>query len=286
MKTPYSHAQLRILNTILEEGNYTAAAKALNMTQPAVSQAMRKLEKSLNLELFQQRGRHLIPTDFCLQLGSITGQMQELESSLDALIQQGMDLDTGTLRLGLCNALPGMKLVRQFHSIFPNVVVEMQFGNFGQTVERVLERIVDVGILANAPDDNRFIRKRCAEQRLMVIAPLKHPLAQAQNVALADLATYPIIFRSEGSATQRVVNQALNEHGVTLSPSFILSNQQGVYEAVSNGLGIGFAWSTSSNRAQGLAKIPVQELDTLHEESVFCLADSNNRVVDAFFASI
>lgn len=286
MKSKYTSTQLRILNAVLEEGSYTAAANRLGISQSAVSQAIGKLEKKLHIQLFTQRGRHLMPTDFCLQTGAITARMEELNEKLEALLQQGVNLETGGLTIALCNAMPGMTLVRRFHQLFPNIRVELLFGNHGNTIDRVWEREADVGILVNAPDDGRFFRHVCASQQLMAIVPFNHPVSQHRVLRLRDLVGLPLIFRSAGSSTQRMVDVALQKHGIQLTPNFILSTQEGVYEAVANGLGIGFAWSRSTSRLNQLAKIPLKELDMVCQESVFRRADTSSRIVDALFSTL
>lgn len=286
MKSRYTPTQLRILNAVLEEGTYTAAARRLGISQSAVSQAISKLEKNLHMQLFTQRGRHLIPTDFCLQTGAITARMEELNNRLEALLLRGINLETGTLKVALCNAMPGMMLIRRFHQLFPNIRIELLFGNHSTTIGRVWEREADAGILVNAPEDGRFIRHTCASQQLMAIAPLSHSVSQHRTLQLQQLAGLPLIFRSPGSSTQRMVDTAMQAYSIHLEPSFILSTQEGVYEAVTSGLGIGFAWNRSTSRTSQFVRIPVRELTAMRWESAFRRADTSSRIVDAFFETL
>lgn len=285
-KPLYTHAQLRILNAVLEEGSYTAAAKYLDMSQSAISQAIRKLETNLHIQLFILKGKHLVPTDFCIELGMITSRMQELEYSLNTVLQRGIDLDTGVLKIGLCNAMPGMKLIKNFNLSFPNVALEIYFGNYAETFDRVLEKEVDIGILANVPDDTRLKMQPCATQKLVMLASASHPIAKKRSINLNELSQYTIIFRTSGSATQKIIDNVLAEHDIIITPSITLNTQQSVYDAVYQGLGIGFAWSESASRHEGFVKIPIAELDVTYTEVVFALHNNSNRIAEAFFGCI
>lgn len=281
-KKLYTYTQLKILNTVLDEGSHTAAAKSLNLSQPAVSQAISKLEANLNLQLFHQRGRHVVPTSFCLKLGAITHQMLTMEANLNTLLQRGLSLETGVLKVGLCNAMPGMKLLKSFNIIFPKILIEVYFGNYQETFSRVIENHVDIGILANVPNDERLITKKCACQRLVALCSANHKLATKQSIDLQELTTEKIIFRTKGSTTQKIVDEALRKSGVTITPSYMLNTQQSVYDAVYHNLGIGFAWSESTVRQEGCIKIPIEEINTVYSEIVFGLKNNSNKVVTAF----
>ncbi len=281
-----SSVQLRAVNTVVEEGSYSAAAQRLGMTQPAISQAIRKLQNTFNVDLFEQRGRNLVPTDLCLELSLVTAQIRKLENEALLLLQRGESLEKGTLRVGLGSAMPGMALIGEFKRSFGKITVTAQLGSHSSIIDKVMERTVDVGILPDVPEDDRFFRQVCLEQQVVAIAPPAHPLARRGRVSLAELARFPLVFRSEGSSTQRVVDQALRRSGFEIVPELTLETRDGVCEAVANGLGIGFMWTHGTTRENGIARIPVEELDRTYEEVVFRRADATSKVVDAFFHSV
>lgn len=281
-----SSVQLRALNTVIEEGSYSAAARRLGMTQPAISQAIRKLQESFDVKLFEQRGRHLVPTDLGLELSLVTAQMQKLEKEALLLLQRGKALEKGTLRVGLGNSMPGMALIGEFKRSFPKIQVDVQLGNYSNIIDNVMERNVDVGILPNVPDDGRFFRHVCLKQQVVAIAPPSHPLIHQDEVSLVELSRYPLIFRSQGSSTQRVVDQGLRIANLGVVPELILETRDGVCEAVANGLGVGFMWSHGTSRENGIIKIPVNELRKSYEEVVFRRGDAKSKIINAFFNSI
>ena len=281
-----THARLKAVNAVMEEGSYSAAARSLGMTQPAVSQAIRKLEQSFQVNLFESKGRMLVPTDFCLELTQITAQIEKLENDALLLLDRGNRLETGRLRIGLGNTMPGMEVIGRFKKRYPTVKVDINFGNYNTIVDNVLERTVDLGILPNVPNDGRFHRQVCLQQKVVAIVPPLHALANKRFVSLRELGQYPLIFRSKGSSTQKVVDRGFQAVNLGIEPQMILESRDGVCEAVANGLGIGFIWSHGTSRSNGIIKLEISELDQRYDEVVFRRSDYQSKLVDAFFSAV
>ncbi len=279
-------ARLKALNAVVDEGSYSAAGRRLGMTQPAISQAVQKLEEAFSVTLFEKRGRYLVPTDLCLELAEITARMAELEEAAQDLLTRGGNLERGTLRIGLGNAMPGMALIGAFQSKVPRIHAQVQLGNYQEIIRAVLDRQVDVGILPEVPDDRRFVRRACLRQDLVAIIHPDHVLSGRKRVSLAELATHRLIFRSEGSSTQRVVDRAFQRLGMTVTAELVLETKEAVCEAVASNLGIGFMWSHGTSRQDGIRRLPVLELDDRYEEIVFRRADTRNPIVDTFFHAL
>lgn len=285
----FSHAQLRTVNAVVEEGGFSAAARKLGVSQSAVSQTIRKLEDRAQVELFQRMGRHLIPTDLCLQLATITDKLHTLEEEVNGLLSQHQHTAlNGTLRIGLGNTMPGIKLIGQFKKHHSHIKVEVQLGNYATISQRVEEREVDVGILPNFPlGDGRFIGKTCLTQSVVAIVPETHYLAQRSSLSLQELSLLPLIFRSRGSFTQKMLEKGFANSNITLPKAELtLESREGVCEAVVNGLGIGFVLDQSTTRSNGMVQIPVDEMSKKYKEVVFRRSDTRTNLVDAFLNSV
>jgi DNA-binding transcriptional LysR family regulator len=166
----------------------------------------------------------------------------------------------------------------------PSIAVSVELGSHAQIIRAVLSREIDVGVLPNIPRDGRFRRETLIEQDVVALAPPEHPVARAGRTDCATLARQRLIFRSEGSATQRAVDATFRQAGLAPRPAITLDTRDGVYEAVANGLGIGFMWRFGTGRQDQVRRIPVAEMDQLHPETVFALAETQPPAVEAFFA--
>lgn len=279
-------SRIRALNAVFDEGSYSAAARRLGMTQPAISQAIQELEKAFNVVLFERRGRRLVPTDCCLDLAPLTEEVRRLEDAMLRLLQRRERLDTGVLRIGIGSLMPGMGLIGTFQQRFPNIQVQVEYAIYSDIIDAVIENRADVGILPYVPKGDRFHQKTCLVQDVIALIPLGHALASAKQLSLNDLIYEKLIFQKKGSATQRVVDAAFKKADLKPRPSLLLETGSEVYEAVVNGLGIGFMWRHGTTRKDGARRIPVTELDTSYDEVVFRRADMNNPIVEMFFSTI
>jgi len=285
-KASLTSARIRALNAVYDEGSYSSAARRLGMSQPAVSQAVQDLEKAFSVQLFERRGRRLVPTDFCMELAPLMEEMRRLEDTALLLLQRGERLETGILRVGIGNLMPGMALIGTFQQRFPNVQVQVHYAVFSDIIDAVLERRVDVGILPNLPKDGRFHSQVCLSQDIVALVPLGHPLAASNKVNVGELMGERLIFQKKGSVTQKLVDAAFKNVGLSPRASLLLETGGEVFEAVTNGLGIGFMWRHGTSRKDGARRIPIAEIDTLFDEVVFRRADTANPIVNIFFSTI
>jgi len=282
-KASLTASRIRALNAVADEGSFAAAARRLGASQPAVSQAIQELEKAFNVRLFERRGRRLVPTELCLELSPITNEIARQEEKILRLMQRGEQVETGVLRIATGSMTPSMALVSAFQQRFPGIQIHLEYAIFSQVIDAVLEGRADIGILPDVPGDGRFVKKTCLKQDIVALVPLGHQFAGAARLSVHDLARERLIFQQKGSVTQKHVDTAFRHAGLRPRPSLILKTHAEVYEAVVNGLGLGFIWRHATTRKDGTRRIPVDEVDTVYAEEVFRLKDTENPIVDRFF---
>jgi hypothetical protein len=140
-------------------------------------------------------------------------------------------------------------------------------------------------VLPNVPDDGRFRRELLVRQQVVAIVNADSVLAAEEYLTCEQLITAPLIFRTRGSSTQRVVDRAFHSAGLSPVPLLTLDTRDGVYEAVANGVGVGFMWREGTGRTDTIRRIPVREMDRLYDEVVFAPRDGAGKVSEAFFAA-
>jgi len=276
-------ARIRTINAVFEAGTFSAAARRLGISQPAVTQQVREVEAEFGVKLFDRRGNGLVPTAICRQLTAVTMRIQVAESEAVSILRQHEMLSGGELRIGLGNSMPGMKLIAAFLRTYPNITIQVEMGSWASIIDAIVDQRVDVAVLPEVPDDGRFRREVCLRQRVVAIVHSQHALARGGRVTCAELAREPLIFRTRQSSTQRVVDHALRSVGIAVSPVITLNTREGVLEAVANRIGVGFTWEHGSSRMDTIAKVNVAELSSESPEHIFCLADNHSKLVDLFF---
>jgi DNA-binding transcriptional LysR family regulator len=264
---------MRAFNAVVEEGGFTAAARRLGVSQPAITQHIRELQQEFGVILFERHRNGSAATAICRDLYRITKDMRRLEDEALSLLRQFQSVEQGELRVGLSNAVPGMRLIGAFQARHPGIRIHVEMGSWGKIMAAVVEQRLDLGVLPEVPDEPRFRRVACAEQALVAIVHPSHTLAAHQTLSLEALAGERLVFRTRESATQRIVDAAFTVAGFLPSPAVVMDGPEGVLEAVANGLGIGFAWRSSSGRQDALVRIAVPELGGEVHEHVFHLSN-------------
>lgn len=277
-------ARVRAFNAVLETGSFSAAAKKLGLSQPAITQSVREIERMADVTLFERRGRAVVPRPICTELYRLTSESERCETAALRLLKQHANLETGTFQIGLGNSMPGMALIGEFRRRFPGVQVRVELGPWAKIIAAVVEQRVDVGVLPNVPDDGRFLRTVCVKQDVVAIVAEDSPLAQLAQTSCAELMRHPLIFRTATSSTQRVVDRGFSGGGFEPRPTMVLDTRDGVHEAVANGLGTGFMWEFGSSRKDGIRKLRVVDFDQSHPEHVFHLAGRTSPLISAFKA--
>lgn len=281
-----SLSKILALNAVYETGSFSAAARQLAMSQSAVNQQVRDIEREFSVKLFDRRSNGLVPTRICHQLFVDTAAIQVRQQSVLSLLNKQRELKSGELRVGLGNSMPGMKLITKFRQLYPNVQVQVEMGSWSQIIDAVVDQRVDVGLLPDLPKDSRFDRVLCLHQRVVAIAPLHHPLAGRRNVRCSQLAGHSLIFRTPSSSTQRVVNRAFAAASIEPAPMIVLDSRDGVIEAVANGMGIGFIWEHASSRRDGIVRLNVTDMDEQLPEYVFSLTGKQSQLAARFIETI
>ena len=276
-------SRLEAVRCVADSGSYSAAARHLGVSQPNVSKQIRSLETQYGIRLFRRERGRLVPTLLCLDLCNAAERMAEAHGDAERMLRRRSSLARGEITIGLGNAMPGMALVADFHRAYPGVTIRVETGSHEKITRAVLTHEVDIGVLPDVPPDRRFRRASLARNAVVAIAPLAHPLATVGSVTAQQLRRVPLIFRSRGSSTQRVVDRMFAKTGEVPTPFLTLDARDGLYEAVVNGLGIGFLWRHGTSRQDGVKRLRIEEMKAETDETAFSLVEARGDIVEAFF---
>lgn len=278
-----SRARLRAISAVSEEGSYAAAARLLGVSHTAISQQIREMETEHGMRLFERHLGLLRPTPICLELTEIGQRILEAEKDAARILERRDETGLQRLRVGLGNAMPGIAIAGQMLEQHRAILIAVESGSHQDILGAVLRREVDVAVLPDIPADRRFRRLPVVSQEVVAIVGARSPYADRKVITLRDLAGAPLIFRSRGSSTQKVVDRAFRMAGLHPVPQLIADTRDAVYEAVSLGIGIGFMWRHGTMRTDTVKRLDVPDLGAAVEEVVFALEEERNPLVDLFF---
>ena len=280
----FNYSQIRVFNMVARLSNISAAAGRLGVTQPAITAQIRTLEKAYGVMLFERSNTGVRLTELGRKLYRETASLEEQEEVIEGILGDSSILKTGELRI--ISGAPSLcvSLVSDFNRLYPGVRLDVRFGNWGRVTGAIFERQADVAILTDPPPDERLHLMDLVDQSLDCLVPANHALAAREIISFADLADHPVIFRNGDSLTQRLVDDSLSKAAVRIDPMISMETREAVYDAVAEGMGIGFMLSAASKRQEGVCRIPIREVPERFPERVFCLKPNlRRRVVQAFF---
>lgn len=232
--------QLQVFLALAQHGSVTRAAESLNVTQPAVSIQLRKLESQTGLALVERVGRKLVLTEAGKELRRhaerVTRDIIELEEGLE----QHRGAKSGRLRLAVVSTANYFlhSYLKRFTQHYPGIEVNLQVANRDALLGALQANEVDLTITGQPPQDADVVARRFMDNPLVVIAPPGHPLAERQSVGLEDLTAQPLVIREQGSGTRAALERLLEANNLTYRASCVLSTNEAVKQAVRAGLGL------------------------------------------------
>lgn len=169
---------LQYVLTIANYGNLTKAAKALFLSQPALSIQLKNLEASLGIQLFERKGRRMILTyageEFVKSAREITMKCFELE---DRMIDMGKNvavkLKIGYMVRQMETLFPSV--MTEFNSLYPQSVVYAVDGHLSDLEEKLLSGDIDMFFGYNSISNTRLTYETIYEDCLVAILPKSHP---------------------------------------------------------------------------------------------------------------
>lgn len=234
--------QLQAFCETIRLGSISSAAKALELSQPALSKRVQSLEEVLGVVLLRRQSPRLAPTRIGENLYRIARPLVEgLQRLPEFFEEQHFGVSADRLRIGAGevsggHVLPG--LVERFHARYPRTRLEVRTGSGAQRLEwlRVFE--LDVALMAFdvAPRDIEF--HPLVQADAVVIVPEDHPLGCRESVAIGELARHRMVVPVSGSYVRQLQEVILRAHGVRPRIVLEVADLYSMINCVAAGVGI------------------------------------------------
>lgn len=235
---------MRVFITVADKKNFSKAAKALNLTQPAVSFQIQTLEQYYQTMLFDRVNRHVKLTSAGELLLDYAIHMNNLQAELEKNMQQLTGHVKGELLVGASTTIGEYILpyvVGSFKKEYPDVNVTIQVMNTELIENMVDNKNFDIGIIEGPVKDSKLSAKEFLDDELMLTVPIDHPWAEKHRITLDELPDYPFIIREAGSGSRLVFEQALIDADFdveNLNVVMELGNTTSIKSAILSGLGV------------------------------------------------
>ena len=220
--------QLEYVVGVVDEGGFTRAADALHVTQPALSDGIRRLEAELGLELFHRVGRRAVLSAageaFVEPARQVLRDLGVLRTSVAGVA----GLTAGTLDVVALPTLavdPLAALVGAFRNAHPGVVVRIdQPEDTAAVATRVRNGRSEIGLTELPIDEPGLASRLLTEQELLVVVPPDSPLARRRRLTTADLASVPLVTSPAGTSTRGLIDAAFA--AIDAAPDIVVETDQ------------------------------------------------------------
>ena len=237
-------AQLRTFVAVVEKGSFSEAARALEISQPAVTMQVQALEAALATTLLDRRyrrvdltesGRALLP--HAKRILEQLDEAREEISSLSGSVSGQLTISASTT--------PGdyivPRLLGGFAAEYPEVSVSIDVHDTSEVIDAIEAGRAQLGVTGAVVKGARVNSEQFGTDDLILICPPDSPLATRKRVALSSLSEEPWVQREQGSGTRQVAESLLASSGLDpqeLKVVVELGSGEAIVSAIEGGLGV------------------------------------------------
>jgi len=277
------YVQLRAFHYVAVHGGFSRAADKLNLTQPAISDPVRKLEAEYDIRLFYRQKKQVQLTETGKVLLDLTHRLFDVENQALEFLSKSLTEHAGTLRIIADSAHHMTQVLAQFRRKFPDVFVSVSSGNSDQVVEQLKRYEADIGVLGNLPDARNHEVVKLDSSPIVAFAPVDSAYARETSVSMKQLADWPLVLRENGSRTRSQLEKQAAVAGVVVTASIEAEGREAVRLIVADGGGVGVVSEAEFGQHQGLAKIRINDMQLTMDESIICLRERrHSKLIQGF----
>jgi DNA-binding transcriptional LysR family regulator len=257
--------QLETFLAVAEERSFSRAATRLHRTQPAVSQAIAKLEGELGEVLLERSSRDGTLTDAGEVLREYARKLLNLRAESMGALAELRELHRGRLHLAAneYTCLSLLPLLDEFRRLNPRIKVTVQRALASRISDEVLMHSVEIGVLSFRPDDAQIRSVVVYRDELTFVVNPSHALAQAGEVSIRQLGEQNFIAHNISSPQRQKVIDIFRRHKTPLRMGVELPSLEAIKRFVEMGNGVALVpgLTVRTELASGaLVRVPVREL--------------------------
>ena len=232
--------QMQILQSVCEEGSITRAAAKLFMAQPAVSNAIKEIERSFDHPLFIRKQRKLVLTAFGQETLNYVNKILNL---YNAMMKNEDPAKTKTIGIGTGTFLgkvyfPGV--IRKFREKYPDISIHMYIDTQNNVNRQLMDDEIDFSIMEYLTIDRGVLHFPLVNTDVIGICNSSHPFAKRRDVDPEEVIRYPLLMREQNSSTSIAVSDFFINRNIMIQPNWRSISITSIINAVKENLGISF----------------------------------------------
>jgi DNA-binding transcriptional LysR family regulator len=231
---------LRVFVTVASEKSFSRAARKLRRTQPAVSQAIRRLEHAAGERLIDRSSRDGTLTDAGEVLREYGLRLLRLADEASSAVGDLRRVRSGRVVIGANEGgVHGvLRVLAAFHNEHPAVLVDVRRVPARQIPQEIMLRALDFGVLTFDPPERELSSIVVGTDELVLLVNPRHPLAANKQVSMEEMGQQTVIAHNDPSPARDQVLRKFDERKTPLNIRLSLPSLDAIKRAVEMGLGV------------------------------------------------
>ncbi|MGK0176600.1 MAG: DNA-binding transcriptional LysR family regulator [Lentimonas sp.] len=250
----------KIFSDLVESESFSRAAKLNGITQSAVSQQLRSMEKHFNILIVDRSQKRFRLTREGQKLHESAKEVLQIYDTLNIELQEMKKIISGTIHISTVYSigLHGLPpYVKSFLMKFPKVNIRIEYRRATMVYEDVLSNSIDLGLVAYPQKHKQLEILPFDDDILVIVASPEHPLAKKDELDITELADQKFIGFEPDIPTRKATDIIFKEAGIEIEPVMEFDNVETVKRAVEINAGMAIVPQTTVAReeSQGLLKV-------------------------------
>src|SRR6266700_6481294 len=209
---------LKMFLAVAQERSFSRAAAKVHRTQPAVSQAVRRLEADVGEQLFDRSSKNGTLTEAGRMLQNYGQRLIRLAEETESAVRDLRDLRRGRVLIGANEAAVHtlLPLIVRFRRQCPEIAIDVRRVPARQIPVEVQQGSLDFGALTFHPAEGGLLEVPIGTDELVLLVPPSHDLARRRQVAMEDIAEERVVAHNDPSPARERVLRLFEEHHVPL----------------------------------------------------------------------
>jgi DNA-binding transcriptional LysR family regulator len=280
-------AALKIFLAVAQERSFSRAAAKVHRTQPAVSQAVRRLEADLGEQLFDRSSKTGTLTEAGRMLQNYGQRLVRLAEETESAVRDLRDLRRGRVLIGANEAAVHtlLPLLARFRQRYPDISADVRRVPARQIAVEVQQGSLDFGALTFRPPEEGLLEVPIGTDELMLLVPPDHPLAKRRQVSMDDVAAESVVAHNDPSPARERVLRLFEQRHLPLRMVISLPSLDGIKRAVEMKLGVALLprrCAITEIASGHLVGVPVAGISRRRQVTLVCRRAHRSHAADAF----
>ncbi len=277
--------EIRIFIEVVKAGSITGASKNLFISQPAVSQHIKAIEKKLSTKLFERVNTKLYLTNDGFKIYKELETLYRIfEGTIEKISTESISANK-LINIGASKTIGNYllpSLIKSYKETESDVYFSVRIQNTSEIVEGVLKEESSIGFV-EAPVYHKLLNiETMCEDELKVVCSPNSEISKRSKITIEELKVLPFISREKGSSTRKIIENVFSKCGcIPINVVATVSSNEAIKEFVASGLGISILSKFAISADEKCGRIVSKSIDGVEIKRNFFMIWKNGRTLSS-----